>query len=359
MNITNFSFSAISTFKSCPRAFEYKYVKKLPEAFSSVEAHMGTSVHKALEWAYVQRQEGHEPTSDMALEQYKQAWNSGDFQNIKVIKEDKSSADYFHQGREFIASFFQRIFPRDNSTTLYLEHKFQIPLGDEVVYRGVIDRIAKGPDGTIRVTDFKTGKVAHPLDTLQLPSYALYIFRHNIDNQIELCLEDLREQRTMVVPFTRQEIKKVRTELLGEIDCIMNTGPEDFIASPSILCLWCGYNTICDNPHESVKIKRAGAGITGDLSTKGEFREACPLCGGQLRERQGKFGPFLGCANFPQCRYTRDLGMSKDNPAADPQIEGKEICPECGSLLKQRKGKYGAFMGCSNYPHCRFTRPVT
>jgi len=46
MNITSFSFSAISTFKSCPRAFEYKYVKKLPEAFSSIEAHMGTKCPK-------------------------------------------------------------------------------------------------------------------------------------------------------------------------------------------------------------------------------------------------------------------------------------------------------------------------
>jgi len=323
---------------------------------------MGTSVHKALEWAYTQRQQGQEPTLDMALEQYKQDWDSGNFEKIKVIKEDKSTTDYFDQGQQFIVTFFRRVFPTDKSTTLYLEHKFQVPLGDEIVYRGVIDRIAKGSDGEIRVTDFKTGKVGHPLDTLQLPSYALYIFNNNIDNEIELCFEDLRQQRTVVVPFSRKEIKKVRADLLQEIEQIRNVGPEDFITKPSILCLWCGYNQICDNPHESVKIKRSdntGVGISGNMNEDSEFQEACPLCGGQLRERKGKFGPFLGCSNFPQCRYARDLGVSKDNPADDPQTEGKDICPECGSLLRQRKGKFGSFMGCANYPQCRFTRPIT
>ena len=78
------------------------------------------------------------------------------------------------------------MFPHDQSTTLYLEHKFEIPLGENIIYRGVIDRIAKEPDGTLKVTDYKTGRVGHPLDTLQLPSYALYNFRHNIDNEIRL-----------------------------------------------------------------------------------------------------------------------------------------------------------------------------
>ncbi len=361
LDVTEFSFSAVSTFKSCPRAYRYKYVDKLPEAFSTIEAHLGGSVHEALEWAYTQRQAGCEPTLEMALQQYKYVWNSGDFAQIKIVKEDKSKEDYYHQGCEFIAYFFQRVFPYDQSTTLYLEHKFEIPLGENIVYRGVIDRIAKEPDGTLKVTDYKTGRVGHPLDTLQLPSYALYIFRQNIDNEIQLCFEDLREQRTIAVPYSRAQVKKVKEELLKEIEQIRDTKEEDFITRPSILCLWCGYNQVCDNPHESVTGSRpAGAdtGIPGNANSTGEIQEACPLCGGQLIERNGKFGPFLGCSNFPRCRYTLDITRHKDNPAENPEVDGKDICPECGSLLKQRKGKYGAFIGCSNYPQCRFTRKV-
>jgi RecB family exonuclease len=359
IDITGFSFSSISTFKSCPRAFKYKYIKKLPEAFNTIEAFMGGCVHETLEWAYNQRQLGYEPTLQMALEQYNGTWNSGISENIKVISEDKTRGDYFSQGRECIAYFLNHVFPHDKSTTLYLELKFEIPLNEEILYRGVIDRISKGVEGTLRVTDYKTGKVEHPLENLQLPSYAMYIFRNNIDLEIELCFEDLREQRTVVVPYNRKEVKKVREELLKEIEQIRNTAEDDFITRPSILCLWCGYNTICDNPHESVK-RNSGTGTagTGVFESRGEdFQEACPLCGGRLQQRKGKFGLFWGCSNFPRCRYTLDT-RNQGSPAKDPDVEGKDICPECGSLLKRRKGKYGAFMGCSAYPECRFTRPI-
>ena len=358
-DVTEFSFSAVSTFKSCPRAYRYKYVDKLPEAFSTIEAHLGASVHETLEWAYTQRQAGCEPTLEMALQQYKYTWNSGNFDQIKIVKEDKGKEDYFHQGCEFIAYFFQRVFPYDRSITLYLEHKFEIPLGEDIIYRGVIDRIAREPDGTLKVTDYKTGRVGHPLDTLQLPSYALYIFQQNIDNEIRLCFEDLREQRTTAVPYTRAQVKKVKEELLKEIEQIRNTKEEDFITRPSLLCLWCGYNQVCDNPHESVIGARPIGTNTGKPgNSTEEIQEACPLCGGQLKERNGKFGPFLGCSNFPQCRYTMDITAHKGNPAENPEVAGKDICPECGSLLKRRKGKYGDFMGCTNYPQCRFTRDL-
>jgi ssDNA-binding Zn-finger/Zn-ribbon topoisomerase 1/RecB family exonuclease len=359
IDVTGFSFSGISTFKSCPRAYRYRYIDKLPEAFSSIEAYMGSSVHEVLEWTYSQRQQGYEPTMEMAWQQYRYTWNNGDFQKIKIVKENKTREDYFLQGQEFIGSFFQRVFPYDRSTTLYLEHKFELPLEENIIYRGVIDRIAKETDGTLIITDYKTGRVGHPLDNLQLPSYALYVFLHNIDQQIRLCLEDLREQRSVAVTFNRKEAKKVKEELLKEIEQIRNSKEEDFITNPSILCLWCGYNHICPNPYKSASaIGQSATNSNESGNGSNEFQEACPLCGGQLQERNGKFGPFLGCSNFPQCRYTLDLSFHKGNLAENPEVEGKDICPECGSLLKKRNGKYGAFMGCSNYPECRFTRKI-
>jgi len=51
--------------------------------------------------------------------------------------------------------------------------------------------------------------------------------------------------------------------------------------------------------------------------------DKCPQCGGALEERSGKYGKFLGCSNFPQCRYTYDLSE---------QI--KIECPKYGKLLK-------------------------
>jgi len=373
-NVTGFSFSGISTFQSCPRAFKYRYIDQLNEAFSSIEAHMGTCVHTSLEWAYMQKQQGFVPTVDMAVEQYRYAWKSDSQNIIKVIKKEKTAEDYFNQGKEFLESFFKRVFPFDNSTTLYLEHQFLLPLtvlGKEISYRGVIDRIAKEPDGTIRIIDYKTGRVGQPLDTLQLPSYALYIFQNNIDSEILLCYEDLREQRTLSVPFARKEARKVKEDLVKEIETILNTKIDTFIPQPSILCWWCGFNHICDAAYDPELINEPTPPGKLSVANTNNGEIWCPQCGGLLQEKKGRFGLFLGCTNFPQCRYTRDIGKKK-NDSSQSSLGGVEkvttpkeeifvdeaTCPECGGMLKKRRGKFGEFWGCANYPECRFTRPV-
>lgn len=367
--ITGFSFSAISTFKSCPKAFEYKYIEKLPEAFSSIEGHMGASVHFALEWAFKERQEGREPDLAGVSEQFKQAfWESRNLEKTKVIKAGTTIAEYFDQGKELITSFFKRIFPVDKSTTLLLEHKFEINLAEKIKYRGIIDRVSRGEDGVIQITDYKTGRTGHPLDNLQLPSYALYIFQHehenstdidigiDIEDEIRLCIEDLKEQRTLVAPFHRNGIKQVRAELLRGIEQILDTDKEDFKVTPSLLCHWCGYNQMCDSPHESVK-NPDGYQPHRQVGQE-EPDGCCPHCGSQLIKRNGKYGAFMGCSNFPRCRYTYDLNSRGNEKTVNVDTEGKDICPECGSLLTQRKGKYGSFIGCTAYPQCRFTRPI-
>ena len=73
--------------------------------------------------------------------------------------------------------------------------------------------------------------------------------------------------------------------------------------------------------------------------------EKCPECGGDLVTRHGRYGAFVGCANYPACKYIR---------RTKTQAVGK--CPECGGDLIARKGKYGAFIGCANYPTCKYKR---
>ena len=373
--LNRFSFTGISTFKNCPKAFEFKYIEEQPEAFTSIEAHMGTSVHTVLEWAYRQRQEGKEPGVVEALDQYKDAfWNSGEMERVKVIKTGITVNDYFEKGKTFVTYFFNTIFPSDTSDTLLIENMFLIPLTDEIDFKGVIDRVARGKDGIIRVIDYKTGKAGHPMDNLQLPSYAMYVFENNPDNEIQLCIEDLREQRTLTASFHREEVEGIRSALLGDIAQILEAA--EFRTQPSILCLWCGYNHICPNPHEAVNGKPAettpvfqlNGESNGEANSESNYpgmeeepEACCPQCGGLLRRRNGKYGPFLGCSNFPECRYTLDLGTGGPGGIGrrvTPETEGKDICPECGSLLKERKGKFGAFIGCTGYPQCRFTREI-
>lgn len=82
--------------------------------------------------------------------------------------------------------------------------------------------------------------------------------------------------------------------------------------------------------------------------------EACPECGGDLVYRFGRFGKFVACSNFPECRFNRALdGTVK----AAPEKTGEQ-CPNCGSDLVKRKSRFGTFfVACSGFPKCRYIQP--
>ncbi len=76
-----------------------------------------------------------------------------------------------------------------------------------------------------------------------------------------------------------------------------------------------------------------------------ETDEPCPKCGAKMVIRSGRFGKFLACPNYPECKSTKPL----------PADEIKVPCPKCGGKLVQRISKKGKkFYGCSNYPECDF-----
>jgi DNA topoisomerase-1 len=86
-----------------------------------------------------------------------------------------------------------------------------------------------------------------------------------------------------------------------------------------------------------------------------ETGEACPECGEPLLERRGRFGKFLACSAYPECRYTRNLGgteRAEDQPT-------DEVCPTCGKPMVIKHGRFGKFIACSGYPECKTTKPVT
>lgn len=76
--------------------------------------------------------------------------------------------------------------------------------------------------------------------------------------------------------------------------------------------------------------------------------ELCPECGNELVYRVGRFGKFISCINFPQCRYTK--GEDEDENAVH------EVCPKCGGKMVTKKGRYGSFLACSNYPECKYIK---
>jgi DNA topoisomerase-1 len=99
---------------------------------------------------------------------------------------------------------------------------------------------------------------------------------------------------------------------------------------------------------ETEKVKRSDV-------TQEEMDEDCPKCGKKLSIRLGRNGRFVGCTDYPECDYTRNLDGAEPE---EPEIITDRKCPECESDLLIRQGRYGKFIGCSSYPKCKFIEPL-
>jgi DNA topoisomerase-1 len=80
--------------------------------------------------------------------------------------------------------------------------------------------------------------------------------------------------------------------------------------------------------------------------------ERCEVCGRPMVIRWGRFGRFLACSGFPECRSARPLPGDEQSEATD------ERCDLCGAPMVVRGGRYGRFLACSRYPECKGTRPL-
>ena len=76
--------------------------------------------------------------------------------------------------------------------------------------------------------------------------------------------------------------------------------------------------------------------------------EKCPECGHDLVERKGRYGMFVACENYPECKYIKKEKI-------EPEFTG-ETCPNCGSPMVYKTGRYGKFEACSNYPKCKYIK---
>jgi DNA topoisomerase-1 len=99
------------------------------------------------------------------------------------------------------------------------------------------------------------------------------------------------------------------------------------------------------------------AGETPDGGNGSEEPEACDLCGKPMQLKRGRFGQFLGCTGYPECRNIRKI--SKAGAVAPAPIPLDEKCPVDGAQLVRRFGRFGEFISCSNYPKCKYIKQET
>ncbi len=117
--------------------------------------------------------------------------------------------------------------------------------------------------------------------------------------------------------------------------------------------------------------------FTRDLETAGEqmpnvkkdgipLGETCPLDGGELLMRFGRYGAFVACSNYPECKYTRNVEPepatngtgteAAEGTAAASSEEEIPPCEKCGRPMALRRSRFGTFYGCTGYPECKNLR---
>ncbi len=123
----------------------------------------------------------------------------------------------------------------------------------------------------------------------------------------------------------------------------------------------------------SVDLKNAEAGLKDKKKASIPTDEICENCGSQMVIKFGRFGQFLACSNYPECKTTREVGSKKSavssqqsaengeqSEIANPksEIENVPPCELCGREMALKKGRFGSFYGCTGYPECKNIRKI-
>ncbi|MBQ7602554.1 MAG: type I DNA topoisomerase [Clostridia bacterium] len=88
-----------------------------------------------------------------------------------------------------------------------------------------------------------------------------------------------------------------------------------------------------------------------------ETDEICDKCGSKMVVRVSKFGKFLACSNYPECKNIKNFATNENGEIILPQ-ETDEICDKCGSKMAIKVGKFGQFLACTNYPACKNIKAI-
>ncbi len=144
--------------------------------------------------------------------------------------------------------------------------------------------------------------------------------------------------------FTQYVDYDFTAKLEDDLDEIAN-GEKQWI--PVLEHFWVAFKNLVDETEE--KVQRSDV-------TQEKMDEKCPECGKDLSIRLGRRGRFVGCTDYPACKYTRDL--SGEGGGSEPVVVEGRKCPDCDNDLIIRHGKYGKFIGCSTYPDCKHIEPL-
>ncbi len=250
-----YSHSKLSTFEKCKLKYKFRYIDKIiPDVEKSIEAHLGSSVHSALEWLYKQvtnKEPGGSnkvPELDELISYYSEKWKETFSPEMIIVKPGLKHGDYFNKGIHFLIDYYLENRPF-NDNTIDIEKKILIDLDENTKLIGFIDRLVHDIENdSLEIHDYKTGESQplhdHGEKDRQLALYSIAI-KENFgeEKDVKLVWHFLAHKKKLVSKRTNGQLENLKRETLELIREVENT--KAFPPTKSRLCDWCEYKSIC------------------------------------------------------------------------------------------------------------------
>jgi putative RecB family exonuclease len=246
-----FSHSRLSTFEQCKLKYKFRYIDNIiPEIEKTIESHLGSVVHSALEWLYREVKRGKIPSTEEVLIFYSREWEREYQDEIPIAKKYLTKEDYFNRGIKFIVDYYQGHHPfSDNTIDIEKEIFLDLDETGEYKIRGFIDRLVYNLEtGEYEVHDYKTSGNLPSQEKIendrQLALYSIAVRElYGKDKKVRLIWHYLFFNKRIHSERTDEQLEKLKEDTLILIKEIEKT--EDFVPMKSVLCGWCEYKSIC------------------------------------------------------------------------------------------------------------------
>ena len=177
-------------------------------------------------------------------------------------------------------------------------------------------------------------------------------------------LNVLRERKYVVMDKKRfvptdvgEIVSKFLTDYFGDIvDVNFTADIEDKLDAvargerewkPLLHDFWGPFKERIDHTQENVK----RSDVTHEATD-----EICPECGKPMAIKLGRYGKFMACTGYPECKVAKPLNDNGEAPA-EPE-KSDQVCEKCNAPMVIKAGRYGKFLGCSAYPECKNIQPL-
>lgn len=245
-----YSHSRLSAYENCPFGYKLQYIDKIKRETEGIEAFLGSCVHDTLKKCYDNVRRGKVDTLDELLAYYEKVWAKNWHEEIVITRKDLTADHYHSLGKKILEGYYKRHAPFDEDITIDTELNLNFFLDDEGKYRltGFIDRLARAPDGTVWIHDYKTGAYLPPQAEAdkdrQLALYQIGVRKRWPGmKDIRLVWHYLAFDFDLVSTRSEEALSGLCTDTCHLIDSI--EADSTFAPRESALCDWCSYPDLC------------------------------------------------------------------------------------------------------------------